>query len=343
MIGASVGAFLLLGLSAFTSWPVGGGPLGQSRDPVNQAYESGTGDCLNWTKSNLSDVAKVDCGSQHLFEVTGVVDIASEYGEGAAFPDDATWQKISTDHCAKTSLQYLDNKFDPFGKYSVGPLNPGEKQWQSGYRKLRCGLQVAGPGGGLLPSYGTAKTQDQSDVYDPGVCLGINGKSVGDPIDCVKPHTYEIVGVVDLNVSIPGDFPPLDKQDEVLSGQCATVAAEYSGGADLKARGLIVTWDNRVAESWAVGSRKVNCKIGAVPPDNTGLTAWEGSVRNPNAPPIKPSNPPQTTAVQAQDEPTGAPLHSETGSAAPTSASTSDSASSAPSSTTSPTTTTKNG
>jgi hypothetical protein len=335
MVGASVGAFVLLGLSAFTSWPVGGGPFG-SRDLVNQAYESGAGDCLNWTKSNLSDVAKVDCANQHLFEVTGVVDIASEYGKDSAFPDDATWQKISTDHCASTSLQYLGNKFDPFGKYSVGPLNPGEKQWRNGYRMLRCGLQVAGPGGGLLPSYGTAKTQDQSDVYDPGVCLGINGKSVGDPTDCGKPHTYEMVGVVDLGAALPGDFPPVEKQDEVLSGQCATISAEYSGGADLKAKGLIVTWDNRVAESWAAGSKKVNCKIGAVPADNTGLTAWNGSVRNPNAPPLKPSNPPQTTAVQ-QAEPTGAPLHSESGSAAPTSTSgsapTSTSASSASSTT----------
>ena len=90
---------------------------------------------------------------------------------------------------------------------------------------------------------------------------------------------------------------------------------------DLKARGLIVAWDTRVVESWAAGSRLVNCKVGALPADNV-LVAWEGSVRNPNAPPLTTSNPPQTTAVE-QDEPTGAPLHSQSNSssAAPPSSS----------------------
>jgi hypothetical protein len=312
MIGASVGAFLLLGLSAFTSWPVSGGGVGggAGRDAVNPAYESKAGDCLSWRKPDLSDVRKVDCGSSHLFEVTGTVDISAQYAKDAPFPADDLWQKISKEHCAKPSLDYLGGKFDPYGKYTVGPLNPGAQQWAGGYRTLRCGLQVVGPAGGLLPASGSAKSQDQSDVYDPGVCLGINGNSIGDPIPCVEPHTFEIVGVVDLGASLPGDFPPPEKQDEVLPAKCDAMAAEYSGGADLKAKNLVVTWDNRVLESWSAGSKKVNCKIGAaVGAGAAGLTAWTGSVRNPNAPPLTTSNPPQTTAV-SQAEATGAPLHS---------------------------------
>jgi hypothetical protein len=333
MIGAFVGAFALLGLSAFTSLPVAGGPLaGHSVvNAVNPAFESSAGDCLNWAKPDLSDVTKVDCASQHLFEVTGTVDITSTYPKGAPFPDGALWQKISQDHCTQPSVSYLGGKLDPFGKYTVGPLNPGEQRWSEGYRTLRCGLQVAGPSGGLLPSYGTAKTQDQSDVYDPGVCLGINGNAVADPIDCAKPHTFEIIGVVDLGAALPGDHPALEKQDKVLSDQCNKIATDYTGGADLKEKGLVVAWDNRAAESWAVGSKKANCKIGAVPGDG-GLVAWTGSVRNPNAPPLTTSNPPQTTSVRPQDEPTGAPMHSE--STAPTSSSGPKSAeSSAPAST----------
>ena len=316
MIGASVGGFLLLGLSAFTSWPVSGiGVLGTtSKSTVNPAYESEAADCLNWTKSDLSDVKKVDCGNQHLFEVTGKVDISAEYPKDAKYPPAVDWQKISLDHCAKPTVDYLSGKFDPFGKYTVGPLNPGEKEWNAGFRTLRCGLQVVGPAGGLLPSFGAATKQDQSDVYDPGVCLGLNGKSVGDPVDCAQPHTFEIIGVVDLALAIQGpDFPPPEKQDEVLPAICDTMAAEYSGGADLKAKGLVATWDNRVLESWTAGSKRVNCKIGAVPADASGLTAFAGSVRNPNAPPLTTSNPPQTTAV-SQAEATGAPLHSEVGS-----------------------------
>lgn len=337
MIGAFVGAFALLGLSTFTSWPVGaGGVAAGPTEVVNPVYTSQAGDCLNWTKRTLSDVAKVDCKAQHMFEVTGVQDLGGAFGPQAPFPTDEQWQKISEEHCAKPSLAYLNGKFDPAGKYSVGPLNPGERLWQSGQRTLRCGLQVAGPAGGLLPAYGSAKTQDQSAVYDPGVCLGITeALGVGDPVDCAKPHTFEIVGVVTLPA---GDFPALEKQDEVLSAECPRIAADYSGGLDFKAKGLIVAWDNRSAESWAAGSHRVNCKVGATPaPDNKGLTAWEKSIRNPDAPPLTTANPPQTTAVQ-QDEPTGAPLHSESksGSATSSATSTSDKPTSTSTSTTEP-------
>jgi hypothetical protein len=310
MLGAFVGALGLLALSTFTSWPVAGGPVGGATEAVNPVYTSQAGDCLNWTRANLSDVRKVDCSAQHMFEVTGVADIGPAYGPQAPFPTDEQWQKISEEHCAKTSLDYLGGRFDPFGKYTVGPLNPGERLWADGQRTLRCGLQVAGPAGGLLPAYGSAKTQDQSDVYDPGVCLGItDARGVGDPIECAKPHAFEIVGVVTLPA---GDFPPVERQDEVLSGECARIAAEYSGGLDFRARGLVVTWDTRAPESWTAGSHRANCKVGAAT-DGTGLNPWDGSVRNPNAPPLTTSNPPQTTAVQ-QDEPTGAPLHSQSNS-----------------------------
>lgn len=315
MLGAFAGAFALLALSTFTSWPVGAGgaPVGGST-PVNPVLVAEAGDCLNWTKPDLSDIAEVDCASQHLFEVTGVADISASHGPQAPFPDDAQWQLISQEHCSRMSLDYLGGRLDPFGKYTVGPLNPGERLWGEGRRTLRCGLQVAGPAGGLLPAYGSARTQDQSDVYDPGVCLGITEeRSVGDPVECAKPHTFEIVGVVALP---PGDYPPPEQQEQVLAAECDRIVKEYTGGADLKARNLLVSWDTRAPESWAAGSRLANCKVGAVPEGNL-LVAWEGSVRNPNAPPLVTSNPPQTTVVQ-QDEATGAPLHSQSSSSSAT-------------------------
>ena len=311
MLGASAGAFVLLALSTLTGWPVGAGGVGSTATTkVNPVMAAQAGDCLNWTRKDLSDVEKVDCAAQHLFEVTGVADISAAHGPQAPFPDDGQWQRISQEQCSKLSMDYLGGKFDPFGKYTVGPLNPGERLWGEGQRTLRCGLQVAGPAGGLLPAYGTARTQDQSDVYDPGVCLGITETgSVADPIDCAKPHTFEITGVVTMP---PGEFPPPERQDRLMFAECTRLTTEYTGGADLKARGLLVTWDTRAPESWAAGSRLANCKVGAQPVNNV-LAAWEGSVRNPNAPPLTTSNPPQTTAVQ-QDEPTGAPLHSQSNS-----------------------------
>ncbi|GLZ32561.1 hypothetical protein Lesp02_47490 [Lentzea sp. NBRC 105346] len=309
MLGALAGAFILLMLSAFTTVLGTGGPLGHSRSAVNAAYEANAGDCLNWSK-DLSDAQKVDCGKQHKFEVSGLADLSATYPASAPFPDGTLWQKISQDHCAQTSLTYLSNKFDPFGKYSVGSLNPDEKRWVAGDRSIRCGLQVSAPSGALLPSFGSAKNVDQSDVFDPAVCLGVTPEgNVGDPVDCAQAHTFEIVGIVDLG---NGEFPAPEKQEATMAEQCAKITAEYTGGADLRAKNLLVSWDTRKQESWAAGSHKANCKVGAVPADGK-LVPWTGSVRNPNAPPITPSNPPQTTTVQ-QSEATGAPLHSESAS-----------------------------
>ena len=60
-----------------------------------------------------------------------------------------------------------------------------------GYRQIRCGLQVTAPSGAALPSFGSAKTQDQSNVYDPGVCVALGeNNTVGDPIECAQPHAF---------------------------------------------------------------------------------------------------------------------------------------------------------
>ncbi|HEX7302917.1 septum formation family protein [Lentzea sp.] len=309
MIGAFVGAFGLLMLSAFTT-VLSAGPIGTKRELVNAAYQAAVGECLNWEKTDLSDAQKVDCAAAHKFEVTGTADITAAYPKEAPFPNAEAWEKIAQENCSQAATTYLAGKLDPKGKYGISTLNPDERRWSDGYRQLRCGLQVAAPSGAALPSFGSAKTQDQSNVYDPGVCLALGeNNTVGDPIECAKPHTFEIVGVVQHP---EGPFLPVEQQESVMSEKCAAIATEYTGGADLKGRGLLVTFDTRAEESWAVGSRKANCKVGAVPQGNN-LVAWEGSVRNPNGAPLTTSNPPQTTSVRPQDEPTGAPLHSESG------------------------------
>ena len=339
MVGAFVGAFGLLMLSTFTS-VLAGGPLGSKRELVNAAYQAVAGECLNWEKPDLSDAQKVDCAAAHKFEVSGTADISAAYPKEAPFPNGEAWEKIAQDNCAQASTTYMAGKLDPKGKYGVSTLNPDESRWSSGYRQLRCGLQVTAPSGAALPSFGTAKSQDQSNVYDPGVCVALaDNNTVGDPIECAKPHAFEIVGVVQHP---EGAFVAPDQQDTVMSEKCAAIAAEYTGGADLKAKGLLVTWDTRSEKSWAVGSRKANCKIGAVP-QGEKLVAWEGTVRNPNGAPLTTANPPQTTSVKAQAEPTGAPLHSgESGKPSESGKPTDSSKPDKPSSSGPPTTTTEN-
>ncbi|GAB2828697.1 septum formation family protein [Lentzea nigeriaca] len=338
MVGAFVGAFALLMLSAFTS-VLAGGPLSTKRELVNAAYQANAGECLNWEKADLSDAQKVDCGAAHRFEVTGTADITAQYPKEAPFPNAEAWEKIAQEHCAQAAKTYMSDKLDPEGKYGVSTLNPDEHRWSSGYRQLRCGLQVTAPSGAALPSFGSAKNQDQSNVYDPGICLALGeNNTVGDPVDCAQPHAFEIIGVVQHP---EGDFLPTDKQDAIMSEKCAAIANEYTGGADLKAKNLLVTWDTRSDKSWAVGSRKANCKIGAVPQGNN-LVAWKDSVRNPNGAPLTTANPPQTTAVKPQDEPTGAPLHSETGKPSDSAKPSDSGKPDKPSSSSAPTTTTEN-
>jgi hypothetical protein len=338
MVGAFVGAFGLLMLSTFTS-VLAGGPLGLKRELVNAAYQAVPGDCLNWEKADLSDAQKVDCSAAHKFEVTGTADITGGYPKEAPFPNPEAWEKISQEHCAQAATTYMAGKLDPNGKYGVSTLNPDEHRWGDGYRQIRCGLQVTAPSGAALPSFGSAKSQDQSNVYDPGVCVALGEKNtVGDPIDCAKPHAFEIVGVVQ---HAEGEFLPVDKQDAAMLEKCAAIATEYTGGADLKAKGLLITWDTRDEKSWAVGSRKANCKVGAVP-QGENLVAWEGTVRNPNGAPLTTSNPPQTTSVKPQAEPTGAPLHSESGQPPSESGKPSDSGKPDKPSSSAPTTTTEN-
>jgi hypothetical protein len=162
----------------------------------------------------------------------------------------------------------------------VGALKPTEQQWREGDRKLRCGLQRVTPSGQrLLSTTGTAAKQDQSNVNDPGTCFAlVNKQEVGDPVDCAKTHSFEVVGSVDLSKDFPGEYPSEELQREKTVDLCPPVAAEYTGNKDLAALGLSLYSDTLKPESWAANSRKVNCKVGALEPDQT-LKGVLGSVR----------------------------------------------------------------
>jgi len=273
MVGAFVGALVVLATSTLFSWPLGG----LSAAASNVAFEAPDGSCLMWTDGN--DMNKVDCSASHLFEIAGTVDLAASYPADAPFPDGTLWQKIVQDNCTGVTARFMSNKLDPYGRYHTGALKPKDQQWAAGSRSMRCGLQVIGPGGKLLPATGSATTGDQSAVYDVGTCLGIDGKSVSDPVPCDNAHAYEIVGIVDLKPLFPDGYPDQGKQDAALSPACGKAATDYTKGYDLTKNGLGVTWDVVHQESWAIGSMKVNCKVGQKLPDGSGLQKIINSVK----------------------------------------------------------------
>ena len=151
--------------------------------------------------------------------------------------------------------------------------------WADGDRELRCGLQSASRTGAMYPTVGRVADSDQSAVQEPGTCLAIDGRTVGDPVACVGPHAVETVGILDLSSRFPGPFPQVADQDEFLQPECAKIANSYAGGENvISAKKLTVYWDNVTEESWNAGTRKINCNLAALLPDRSGFAPVTGSV-----------------------------------------------------------------
>lgn len=233
------------------------------------------GTCLNWTRPDAVDTALVDCAQPHLFEQAGTVQLTDQL----ALPSDATWRQLVDERCGPVVMTYLNDVFDPDGRYRVGALKPSQSKWEQGDRELRCGLQSASRSGALYPMTGKVADSDQAAVEEPGVCLGIDGRSVGDPVDCASPHALETVGIVDLAGDFPDGYPQIPDQDGLLQNRCNEIAAEYAGGPTVAAdKGLTVYWNNIGEESWAAGTTRVNCNVAALLPDASGFAPVTGSV-----------------------------------------------------------------
>lgn len=279
MAGAFVGALLALSLSWTFSW----GTAGQAseRGEVREAaFHATPGQCLNWSQQRARDAKVVPCAQPHLFEVTSVQNISREYPRKAPPPDLKKWHEIAEKRCGKNIEEYLGGPLDPHGKYSVTILRPTTAEWHSGERKVRCGLQRTGPGGGLLTTTGHAAKQPQSSVFEAGTCLGLLGKSVGGPVDCAKPHAYEIIATVDLTeeFKFTDGYPSAEDQNAWLDKKCNTALKTYTGGADISEQDLLLGWDTAGEDSWNAGSTKVNCKVGKPLEDGSGLAPITGSV-----------------------------------------------------------------
>jgi hypothetical protein len=260
-------------LGSFAALPA---PTG-AREVVEVAPPPATpGTCLTWTRPDASDTTVVDCAKTHLFEQAGTVQLTDQQ----ALPDDGRWRQLVRERCDPVVRDYLGGRFDPDGRYRVGALKPSPVKWADGDRELRCGLQSASRSGALYPMAGTAREQDQSAVHEPGTCLGIDGRTIGDPVDCAGTHAVEAVGVVDLAAEFDDGYPAVDAQDEFLQTECTKIATSYAGGGDvLTAKKLTVYWDNLTEDSWTAGTRRVNCNLAALLPDRSGFAPVTGSVR----------------------------------------------------------------
>lgn len=289
MVGAVVGAVAALAITvAITSAtptarvddaPRGGGmPATSGQADLKYSFAAPVGTCLTWRSSDAGDMRQVACAEAHIFEVTEVIDISDDYPRGAEQPDMAKWRDIAVERCTEGAATYLAKPLDPEGKLQVSALRPNSTDWQNGQRSLRCGLWRTGPGGSLQGTKGPAVEQDQSNIWARGTCLGLNGKTVGDPVNCEQKHSYEMIGVENLQDEFGKDYPSKDKQDSYLDKECSKAAEKYTGGMNLKKKNLIVSWDTRSKESWRAGSYLVNCQVAALLADKSGLAPVTGSI-----------------------------------------------------------------
>lgn len=296
-VGVLVGALLMLVVATVDSFagtgvpvlgpaaPAGGGA--QAAPPPPPPPDT-AGTCLNWSRTDASDTAAVDCARPHLFEQAGSVKLLDQ----PVFPNDAAWQKLVAERCTPAVTTYLKGKFDPDGKFRVGALKPSQQRWDTGDKGMRCGLQTASRSGAMLPITGTVASQDQSAVVPPGTCLGINGRTVGDPVNCAQPHAVEAVAVVDLGPQFKDKQPSVDEQDGFLQPACQKAANGFAGNDQVIAqKKLTVYWDNLSDASWKAGSRKVNCNLATLLPDGSGFAAITGSIKGQLAVADQPATP----------------------------------------------------
>ncbi|WP_433660877.1 septum formation family protein [Nocardia sp. CA-128927] len=282
--GAVIAALVTLFVTGFDNNKIEAHTPGSPGEPVVDK-EFGTavkGDCLSWSKPDHSDLSKVRCDTKHMFEVAADVDMSKypgkEFGPGSRFPDSLRLTELKEEHCVPAVQQYMGGKFDPRGRYIVGLMYPSPDGWQHGDRTLRCGLQYAASTG-TPPSVGSAAEHDQSKVYGPGVCLGINQNLPTDPVDCGQVHAVEVVSTIDLGQRFQGGPPAKDDQDKFVEDECARTSSDYLGGPDVvRNKTLTLFFDYLDARSWMAGSRKLDCMVGKGA-DREGFAPITGSAK----------------------------------------------------------------
>ncbi len=311
VLGVAVGALLAAAVSILVLGYPGVSPSPSTTGPATTSTASAAekvfaqaapGNCLTWTTPTASDLALIDCAEAHRFEVAAEVDLArqpgGQFGAASALPGAVLLTQLRDSLCVPAVNNYLRGRFDPNGLFSVGLIDPGAAAWAAGQRTVRCGLQHVGRTGEQFPIRGRVAELDQSDVAPVGSCESISSGLPTDPVDCAQPHASEAISVVDLGQKFSPTFPAAREQDAYLDETCRAAAGLALGGPDaLAGKGLTVFWNNLRAESWAAGSRRVNCSVGKQLPGG-GFAPMTGTARNAPATPSA-APPPPPPAVPA--------------------------------------------
>lgn len=257
------------------------------------------GDCLNWPDNSPDKATVVDCAQDHRFEVADAVDMrtypGSEYGPDAPPPSPARIQQISVEQCEPAVERYLGSRYDPNSRFSISLLWAGDNAWtKSDERRMLCGLQLPGPANQQVVFQGRVADLDQSKIWPPGTCLGIDpatNQPTDAPVDCSAPHAMEVTGAVNLAENFPDGLPPEPDQDAFIKETCTALTDAYLAPVQLRDTTLTLIYSTVSLPSWSAGSRQVSCSIGATL-GNGGWATLLNSAKGPllinGQPPIPP-------------------------------------------------------
>jgi hypothetical protein len=246
-------------------------PVTHSAAKSNGAFGRAVGgDCLEWPDHTLDSATIVDCTDKHKFEVAESVDLrtfpGSEYESDAGAPSAGRIEQITREQCEPAVRRYLGARFDPNGKFVTSMLW-SEPAWrQHGERRMLCGLQLPGPDGQQVAFRGKIAELDQSEVWPPGTCLGIDpgtNQPTDIPVDCEAPHSMEVTGTVNLAEKFPDALPTEPDQDAFIKDTCTRLTDEYLAPVQLRDTTLTLTYNTVSLPSWSAGSREIACRIGA--------------------------------------------------------------------------------
>ncbi len=280
----------------------------EDRGPAKNAFnQSVAGDCLTWPGGNPGRPSEIGCGGEHLFEVTGAIDTSlypgRQFGKDAPWPGTEQFVTLREQNCPAQVRAYLNGRFDPNGRFSVGMMYPSRTQWDDGERTLRCGLQYADSAGELMPFLGRVADQDQALQWAPGTCIGINRQSrqPTDPVDCAEQHAFQVTGLVDLGTRFGAGgsgraWPNIARQNTYLAATCPGITNTFLGGRPAFTRTTLnVQWSTVGQVSWLAGTRTAVCYVGL--PDKGGFATLVGDAKgavliNGKVPAPPPAEPP---------------------------------------------------
>lgn len=293
MVALLVGGVIQL----FTSTPETRSAAGSGSRASIVFSNAGTGTCLSWPPDAPDKPSFVQCRSNHMFEVAKPVDM-NGFGEP----------------CQLAVREYLGTRYDPNSRFTISVLWAGDADGtNTGGRNLLCGLQLLAQDGKPVPFTGRIVDLDQSKVWPPGTCLGIDSanRSTDVPVDCSAPHGLEVTGAVGLAERFPAAVPSDTDQRAFITEACTRAADAYLAPAKLGTSGLTLGYDTISAASWAAGSRQVSCGVGRPAEQGWAPTTGSARTKSPADLPPVPSLPPPPPPPPPTSDPPPPPVYEE--------------------------------